>query len=111
MLFETLATWFNRPVDGWLIIGFCGQGIFALRFVVQWWHSEKQQRSVVPEGFWYLSLVGGLTLLVYAVKNHDPVIVLGQLAGLGVYLRNIYFIWQVKALANGKKLSQPDMRS
>ncbi len=50
----------------WLIIGFSGQALFTVRFVVQWLVSEKKRDSVVPEAFWWLSLLGGLTLLLYA---------------------------------------------
>jgi lipid-A-disaccharide synthase-like uncharacterized protein len=46
--------------------------------------------SVVPRAFWYLSLGGGTTLLVYALHKHDPVFILGQACGLGIYLRNLW---------------------
>ena len=50
------------------------------------------RRSVVPETFWYLSLAGGLILLAYAIHRADPVIALGQLFGIVVYARNIWFL-------------------
>ena len=53
----------------WLTIGFIGQGLFSARFLVQWLASERQKRSVIPEAFWYLSLAGGLTLLIYAIHQ------------------------------------------
>ena len=37
----------------WLGIGFLGQTTFSLRFLVQWWRSERAGRSVVPLAFWY----------------------------------------------------------
>ena len=83
---------------GWVITGFIAQIIFSLRFVVQWIASEKARRSVVPEAFWYFSVVGGLLLTAYAVHRADPVFIVGQLAALGIYLRNIYFVW----LGNGR---------
>ncbi|MBL8419168.1 MAG: lipid-A-disaccharide synthase N-terminal domain-containing protein, partial [Dechloromonas sp.] len=39
----------------WIIIGFGGQALFMMRFVVQWWSSEKEKRVVVPVAFWYFS--------------------------------------------------------
>jgi lipid-A-disaccharide synthase-like uncharacterized protein len=76
----------------WLLLGLAGQGLFSLRFLVQWWRSERARRSVVPVGFWYLSLAGGVLLLCYAVHRHDPVFTLGQATGVGVYLRNLQLI-------------------
>lgn len=76
----------------WLAVGFVGQALFTMRFVVQWLHSERMRRSVVPEAFWYFSLLGGATLLAYAIYRKDPVFIVGQAAGLFIYLRNLYFI-------------------
>lgn len=76
----------------WLALGFLGQAMFTMRFVVQWIHSERQRRSVIPVAFWYFSLAGGALLLTYAIYRMDPVFILGQAAGLFVYGRNLYFI-------------------
>jgi lipid-A-disaccharide synthase-like uncharacterized protein len=76
----------------WLGIGLLGQAFFSARFLVQWIASERRKESVVPRQFWYFSLGGGLTLLLYAVYRMDPVFILGQGAGLFVYARNLYFI-------------------
>jgi len=76
----------------WLEIGLLGQGLFFMRFFVQWLASERQGRSVIPRAFWYFSLFGGLTLLSYALWRRDPVFVIGQSTGLFIYLRNIYFL-------------------
>lgn len=76
----------------WLVIGFSAQGLFSARFLAQLIASERMRRSVVPETFWYLSLAGGLMLLAYAIHRADPVIALGQLFGIVVYARNIWFL-------------------
>lgn len=39
--------------------------------------------------FWFFSVVGAVLLLAYAVHQRDPVIAIGQAAGLAIYLRNI----------------------
>ncbi|HHJ20488.1 MAG TPA: lipid A biosynthesis protein [Gammaproteobacteria bacterium] len=80
----------------WLIIGFGGQALFSARFIVQWISSEKQKKSVIPTAFWYLSIAGGITLLSYALYRQDPVFILGQLTGIFIYARNLYFIHQTK---------------
>ena len=76
----------------WLVIGFIGQGLFFGRFFVQWLASEKAQKSVIPNAFWYFSVAGGLTLLIYAIYRQDPVFILGQGTGLLIYARNLHFI-------------------
>ncbi|HEY5603857.1 MAG TPA: lipid-A-disaccharide synthase N-terminal domain-containing protein [Gammaproteobacteria bacterium] len=78
----------------WLIIGFSGQALFSMRFIVQWIASEKQKKSIIPTVFWYFSLAGGITLLSYALYKQDPVFILGQAMGLFIYSRNIYFIFR-----------------
>ena len=86
----------------WLAIGFSGQAIFTARFLVQWVASEKKRDSVVPVAFWWLSLVGGLTLLVYAIHRQDPVIIVGQAMGLFVYVRNLMLVGK----ASGRRRSE-----
>jgi lipid-A-disaccharide synthase-like uncharacterized protein len=76
----------------WLAVGLIGQLMFTLRFVVQWIHSERHQKSVIPVSFWYFSLIGGLTVLAYGVHKVEPVIILGQLPGTFVYARNLMLI-------------------
>jgi lipid-A-disaccharide synthase-like uncharacterized protein len=75
----------------WIGVGFLGQALFSLRFLVQWITSERQRRSVVPLAFWYFSLAGGTVLLAYAIWRRDPVFIAGQAGGLIIYLRNLHF--------------------
>ena len=81
----------------WLLVGFTGQGLFAARFIVQWLKSEQQKKSVIPIQFWYYSIIGGFILLIYAIYKKDPVFIGGQLFGMLVYSRNLYFIYQENA--------------
>ncbi len=76
----------------WIIIGFVGQALFSARFIVQWLKSEREKKSVFPIAFWYFSIGGGVTLLAYAVYRQDPVFIVGQVTGLFIYLRNLYFV-------------------
>ena len=76
----------------WLCIGLLGQCLFMMRFIVQWIHSERHQKRLIPVSFWYLSLLGGLIVLAYGIHRVDPVIILGQLPGTIVYIRNLIFI-------------------
>ncbi len=79
-----------------LTIGFIGQGLFASRFIVQWILSEKKGESTIPVIFWYLSIFGGIGLLTYAIFRKDPVIIIGQLFGILIYLRNLILIYRKK---------------
>jgi lipid-A-disaccharide synthase-like uncharacterized protein len=76
----------------WLVIGFIGQALFSARFIVQWLQSEREKKSVFPVAFWYFSIAGGVTLLAYAIYREDPVFIVGQLTGLFIYFRNLYFV-------------------
>ena len=76
----------------WLVIGFLGQGLFFGRWLVQWIVSERKSESRMPIAFWYLSLVGGLITLAYAVYRRDPVFIAGQSIGALVYVRNLMLI-------------------
>ena len=79
-----------------LLIGFLGQGLFASRFIFQWIYSEKKGKSSIPIIFWYLSIFGGIGLLIYAVFRKDPVIITGQIFGVFIYLRNLILIYKEK---------------
>ncbi len=83
------------------VLGFIGQAVFFLRFLVQWLSSEKHGRSVIPIAFWYLSIGGAGLLLLYGILDHDPVILLGQSMGIAIYLRNLHLIR--KAAAAGEE--------
>ncbi len=78
----------------WLTLGFLGQLLFTMRFVVQWIKSERLKRSVVPLAFWYFSLAGGATLFAYALHRGDPVFIVGQGMGIVIYLRNLWLIYR-----------------
>lgn len=76
----------------WLSIGLVGQALFMMRFIVQWIHSERHQKSMIPVSFWYFSLSGGVIVLAYGIHRVDPVIIIGQLPGTFVYARNLMLI-------------------
>jgi lipid-A-disaccharide synthase-like uncharacterized protein len=82
---------------GLLALGFLAQGLFSARFLVQWIASERAGRSVVPLSFWLFSVAGGGLLLLYAIFRKDPVFILGQAAGLIIYLRNLFLIYKERA--------------
>jgi lipid-A-disaccharide synthase-like uncharacterized protein len=90
--------WIETVPHAWKLIGFAGQGLFAARFIVQWFQSEKEGRSVIPVAFWYCSIGGGLVLLAYAIYVGDAVFIIGQASGLIVYARNLWLIFRERNL-------------
>lgn len=81
----------NDSIPLWLLVyGSLGQIIFTLRFVYQWIYSKRKDESLLPIGFWIISLVGSLIIVSYAIYRRDPVLSLGQSIGLLAYSRNIY---------------------
>ena len=83
--------------DWWLVLGFVAQGLFSMRFGVQWLMSERRKESYIPIAFWYFSLGGGILLLTYSLHIKDPVFIVGQACGVFVYSRNLYFIYRKRA--------------
>jgi lipid-A-disaccharide synthase-like uncharacterized protein len=88
-------------MSAWLIVGLVGQTMFPLRFLVQWIASEKKGESTIPIYFWYLSLAGGLILLLYAIHIHDPIFILGQSMGSIIYIRNPMLIYRKQKKVEG----------
>lgn len=77
----------------WLaLFGLSAQCVFMARMVVQWLASERARASVVPEMFWWMSLVGAAMLLIYGIMRRDIVIISAQAFGFAIYARNLWFI-------------------
>ena len=87
--------WHNGKLFGiewgwWKLIGWLGNAVFFSRFFVQWYATEKLKRVVVPVAFWWLSLVGSLLLLAYALfYKHDSVFIFAYAFTWIPYIRNL----------------------
>jgi lipid-A-disaccharide synthase-like uncharacterized protein len=81
----------------WLAMGFIGQGLFGLRFMVQWLASEKAGESVIPPLFWYISVPAGLILVAYAVWRQDPVFIVNEVLCVAVFIRNVVMLRREKS--------------
>jgi|SRR5687768_5528704 lipid-A-disaccharide synthase-like uncharacterized protein len=95
----------------WIAVGFLGQGLFFGRWVIQWIASERTAKSQMPIAFWYLSLVGGLITLAYAIYRRDPVFIAGQGVGALVYIRNLMLIHRQRPDAAAVAASPAENRS
>ena len=102
MTFGFLGHWYAmamaQPYDLlWNGIGFLGQAVFGIRFLIQWLKSEQEGHSVIPIAFWYCSLVGAVISLVYAIHMQAWPLVMGQFLPLPIYIRNIWMIYRDRA--------------
>ncbi|RXQ90375.1 lauroyl acyltransferase [Ancylomarina salipaludis] len=89
---------YNQDIPLWLLIwGSMGQIIFTFRFIYQWLYSEKKGESLLPIGFWLISLLGAAMILSYAIYRKDPVLMMGQGLGVVIYARNIHLIRKNKS--------------
>jgi len=89
---------FERLVDkqfisSWLLfLGVFSQLLFTFRFVYQWVVSEKKKVSTLPIFFWMISILGASLILIYAILRKDPILFMGQIFGLVVYIRNLMIL-------------------
>ena len=76
-----------------LALGILGQFTYEIRSVYQLVYSIKKKQSLLPLGYWLMSVAGSVMIIVYGVIRHDWVLVLGQFAVV-FSIRNImlYFI-------------------
>ncbi|MDY9918986.1 MULTISPECIES: lipid-A-disaccharide synthase N-terminal domain-containing protein [Proteiniphilum] len=87
----------QKDIPVWLLIfGSAGQVLFTFRFIYQWIYSAHLHRSVLPIGFWIISLLGSGIIVAYGIIRHDPVLILGQSVGFVAYVRNIMIGLQAK---------------
>lgn len=77
----------------WVGFGLVAQGVFAGRMLVQWYASEKAKASIVPNAFWWMSLIGSSMCIIYFIWRKEPVGVLGQATGWLIYVRNLWMIY------------------
>src|SRR5438046_237576 len=73
----------------WKIVGWIGNLVFFSRFFVQWWATEKKNEVVIPNAFWWLSLLGSLLLLAYGLHRRDSVFIFAYAFTWIPYIRNL----------------------
>ncbi len=89
--FEKLVN--NQFISSWLLfLGVFSQLLFTFRFVYQWMVSERKKVSTLPVGFWVISILGASLILIYAILRKDPVLFIGQVFGLIIYIRNLFIL-------------------
>lgn len=85
----------NEGIPAWLIVfGSAGQVIFTFRFIYQYLYSRARGVSLLPAGFWIISLVGSAVIVTYGFIRHDWVLCIGQSVGFFTYSRNLYLLYR-----------------
>jgi lipid-A-disaccharide synthase-like uncharacterized protein len=91
--------WTQFPVlNIFTIIGITGQLILNLRFVYQLYYAQRKNESVLPFGFWVLSLIGSLMIILYSIVEREPVLLIAQLLALIPYARNIWLSKKMRSI-------------
>lgn len=72
------------------VLGWIGNACFFSRFLVQWALSERARRSLTPEVFWRLSLLGTVCWIVYSSQQDNYVLLVGFVLNGSIYARNLW---------------------
>jgi len=93
----TFLTWRNSYSNttefwAWSAIWAVGQGLFFLRFLIQWAVTELRRKSVIPASFWWLSIVGVFLHGSYFFHRGDWLLAIGTVADSIPYVRNLWLI-------------------
>ncbi|MGD9555933.1 MAG: lipid-A-disaccharide synthase N-terminal domain-containing protein [Mangrovibacterium sp.] len=96
----TLDTFLRNDKNPLLLMiwGIASQLVFISRFFYQWIYSENKGESVLPLGFWVISICGSAMTLIYAVFRLDPILLAAHGLSLFIYLRNILIFYNKKSL-------------
>ena len=89
---EPVAPWLYVDSTIWTGVGLAGGFLFSSRFIIQWIHSERRGRIVVPPAFWHLSFWGSLISLFYAVHLDKLPIILSYAFLPALYGRNLWLL-------------------
>jgi len=96
-----LAPFFNHYIPWlywesmwWTVFGVLANITFSGRFVLQWLHSEKARKVVVPAIFWHLSFWGSVMNLVYSIHLDKFPLILGCFFLPFLYGRNLYLLYR-----------------
>ena len=84
--------WLFRESVYWTVFGLLGNFMFGSRFFIQWLHSEKHGRVIVPPIFWYLSFWGSIICLIYSLHIDKLPVILGYLFLPFIYARNLILL-------------------
>ena len=77
-------------ITPWKLVGYLGVALFAGRWFIQLYASQRKGRPMLPRTFWYMSAAGSLLLLSYFIfGKNDSVGMLSNLFPLFIALYNL----------------------
>lgn len=86
----TFATSSFSFTDFFMVMGMIGQLLLNVRYLYQWYFSERARESLLPFGFWIISAAASVMVIAYSIYRDDIVLLVAQSLGLIAYTRNIY---------------------
>jgi lipid-A-disaccharide synthase-like uncharacterized protein len=86
--------WLYWGSGWWTAFGFLAGFTFSGRFVLQWIHSEKAKKVVVPAIFWHLSFWGSVMNLIYAFHVDRAPLIFSVCFLPFLYGRNLYLLYR-----------------
>ena len=102
----------NEGIPAWLIVfGSAGQVIFTFRFIYQYLYSRRRGESILPAGFWIISLIGSAVIVSYGFIRHDWVLCIGQSVGFFTYSRNLFLAFKHNETSTGGTRNQQECRT
>lgn len=97
------SEWFYGDSHWWTAFGLLGAFLFGSRFIVQWLHSERHKRVIVPPLFWHLSFWGSIVQLIYGFHLDKLPVILGYLFLPFLYFRNLRLLRRHREPAPAKQ--------
>jgi len=76
----------------WTLLGFLAGFTFTGRFVLQWVHSEKAKKVLVPTMFWHLSFWGSVMNVIYLMHVDRAPLIFANCFLPFLYARNLYML-------------------
>lgn len=93
LLYSSSLTFATRSfsfTDFFMVMGMIGQLLLNVRYLYQWYFSERARQSLLPFGFWIISAAASVMVITYSIYRDDIVLLVAQTLGLIAYTRNIY---------------------
>ena len=64
--FDFDSLFYNPDIPQWLLyLGVVSQITFTFRYIYQWMSSEISKKSHLPLGFWTISILGAILIIIY----------------------------------------------
>jgi len=90
--------WLYVNSTWWTGLGFLAGFTFSGRFILQWLHSEKAKKVVVPALFWHLSFWGSVLNMIYLAHVDRAPLIFANFFLPFLYGRNLFLLYRHKPI-------------